>query len=90
MVSSRFVLTFLATLLALIIAGSSYAQAPIQTLGIDIINAPTLSASQKKQVEDFTSYWCSQLTAADTTTDQAEAARNKLLEPLNSASPVFA
>ena len=90
MVSSRFVLTFPVTLLILIIAGSSYAQAPIQTLGIDIITErSSLSEAQKKRVEVFTSYWCSQLTSDDTTTAQAEAARKKLLDPLKSASTVF-
>ncbi len=89
MVNSRFVLTFPATLLILVIAGSSFAQAPIQTLGIDIITARSLSNAQKKRVEEFTSYWCSQLTSAGTATDQAEAARKKLLEPLNAPSPVF-
>ena len=88
MVSSRFVLTFPTTLLILIIAGSSYAQAPIQTLGIDIITeTSSLTEAQKKRVENFTGYWCSQLTSTDT--PQVEAARKKLLEPLNSASPVF-
>lgn len=91
MVSSRLVLTFPVSLLILIIAGSGYAQAPIQTLGIDIIDARSLSEAQKKRVEVFTSYWCSQLTSAETT-GKVEAARKELLKPLNSVagpSPVF-
>lgn len=92
MVSSRFVLTFPATLLILVIAGSSYAQAPIQPLGIDIINARSLTEAQKKRVEVFTRYWCRELTSADTMPEKVEAAREELLKPLNSVagpSPVF-
>lgn len=89
MVSSRFVLTFPVALLILIIAGSSHAQAPIQTLRIDIVTARTLSEAQKMRVEEYTRYWCRQLTSADSMPEQAEAARKKLLDPLKSASAVF-
>ena len=51
MVSSRFVCTFSATLLILVMAGSSHAQAPIQSLGFDIIDARILTDTHKNQIK---------------------------------------
>lgn len=87
MVSSRLVCTFSATLLILVMAGSSHAQAPIQSLGIRVIDARgTLTNTQKNQIKSFTSYWCGQLTSTDTTILQVQTAREELLKPLNAVA----
>ena len=79
MVSSRSVCTFSATLLILVMAGSGHAQAPLQSLGFEIIDAPTLSEAHKSKIKSFTSYWCGQLTSTSTTPQQIETARKELL-----------